>query len=506
MTRQLIISLSVFAAVYVVALGIILKRQGRAGDSLVEFFVSGRNLGIGTAIATLGATEIGLITIAYNAQTGFNQGFSAFHIGFAALIGCIFIGLTGFVVRPLRRTGVLTVPEFYGQRFGRNIRVLGALVMAAGGILNMGLFLKVAALFIAAMLNIGAAGIGTNTIMIVLIVVSVAYTCYGGMRSVIATDLFQFILLSAALIVIVAYLSTVIPFGDALDKVQEIKGTAGFDPLQNPDFGPSYFLWMIVVAGVVSAAIWPTALSRALCIEREETVTRAYFAASSIFLARMVIPAFLGVLALVYFNTASLSGGLAQQTLLGPFGSDGDLVAMPVMLRQLLPPWLLGFVAVAMIATFMSTQDSYLFCWSSIISRDILGPLFNKVDDKKFQFAATRFGIIAIACYELYWGLIYQGGEDIWDYLTVSGSIYFCSGIILLAGGLYWPRATGRGALFALILGFTAVLSLGPLKQALGITWSNPAIGFGAIALALAGFILGSLSDRDPRKGGEGNP
>lgn len=74
-------------------------------DRLSEFFVSGRDVGLWSAIATLGATEIGLITIAYNAQKGFNEDFAAFHIGIAALIGCVFVGLTGFIVAPLRRTG-----------------------------------------------------------------------------------------------------------------------------------------------------------------------------------------------------------------------------------------------------------------------------------------------------------------------------------------------------------------------------------------------------------------
>jgi len=499
MTRQLLIYLGLFTLAYVVVLGLILKRQGRADTSLVEFFVSGRNLGIGTAIATLGATEIGLITIAYNAQKGFNEGFAAFHIGLAALIGCLFIGLTGFVVRPLRRTGVLTLPEFYEQRFGRDVRIFGAIVMALGGILNMGLFLKVAALFIAAMLNIPNLSFSANLIMIVLIVVSVGYTSYGGMRSVIATDIFQFVLLTAGLLLGVFYLNGIISFDKIVTVVQQQKSVSGFDPFVNPSFGVTYFFWMIVVAGIVSAAIWPTALSRALCIEKEENVPKAYLAASIIFLSRMIIPAFLGVLAFAYFNSPELSGSLAQDTLLKPFGSDADLVAMPVMLRVTLPPWLLGFMAVAMIATFMSTQDSYLFCWSSIIARDILGPLTGKTDDTKFQILATRIGIIAIACYELYWGLVYQGGEDVWDYLTVSGSIYFCSGIVLLTGGLYWKRATRRGALLALIFGFSAVLSLGPLKQALGITLTNAEIGFGAIALALAGFILGSLSEAAPK-------
>ncbi len=494
MSDSTVLFLVLFSSIYIAL--IIFSHRRRTGHStgLSEFFVSGRDLGLGTAIATLGATEIGLITIAYNAQKGFNEGFSAFHIGLAALIGCAFVGLLGFVVKPIRRTGVLTLPEYYEQRFGRDIRIFGAIVMALGGILNMGLFLKVASSFLAAMLAAKGVGIDVNILMISLIVVSVAYTCYGGMRSVIITDIFQFVLLAAGLLAAVFFLNSLIPMDQAVALIAEKKGAAGFDPFTNPNFGASYVMWMVLVAGVVSAAIWPTALTRALCIEKEETVQPAYLIASVIFLSRMIIPAFLGVMAFCYFALP----GLGPSSLLQAHGSDADLVATPLMLGHSMPGPLLAFLAVAMFASFMSTQDSYLFCWASILSRDVIGPIFGTVDSETAQKLGTRLLIVAIAAYELYWGLIYEGSEDIWDYLAVSGSIYFCSGIVLLAGGLYWKGATRRGALWALIFGFAAIIGLAPIKDALGLSGlSGPEIGFAAIALSLGGFIAGSLSERN---------
>ena len=497
MADSIILFLGVFSLCYVAAILLAHRGKAHAKGGLTEFFVAGRTLGLGAAIATLGATEISLITIAYNAQKGFNEGFAAFHIGLAALIGCAFVGAIGFVVKPIRRTGVLTLPEYYEQRFGRDIRIFGAIVMALGGILNMGLFLKVASLFLAAMLSVKGAEINVNLLMVVLIAGAVVYTCYGGMRSVIITDIFQFVLLSAGLLFAIVFLTGLVPLDHAMEIVREHKGAGGFYPFANESFGVSYVLWMILVAGVVSAAIWPTALSRALCIENEKTVQRAYLIASVIFLARMVIPAFLGVLAFAYFATPSLGPG----ELLGAYGGDSDLVAMPLMLGHAMPGWLLAFLAVAMFASFMSTQDSYLFCWASILSRDVLGPIFGTIDNERAQKMGTRVLIVAIALYELYWGLVYEGREDIWDYLAVSGSIYFCSGIVLLVGGLYWKGATRRGAMWALILGFSAIVALAPVKTALGLDGvSSPVIGFAAIGLSLFGFIAGSLSDTRARR------
>ncbi len=254
---------------------------------------------------------------------------------------------------------------------------------------------------------------------------------------------------------------------------------------------------MIFVAGIVSSAVWPTALTRALCVKEERDVSRAYLISSVVFMGRMMLPAFLGVLAYAYFTQQGDAGAAA----LAVHGADKDLVATPLMLRMALPEWLIGFLVIAMFATFMSTQDSYLFCWSSIIARDILGPLTGRVHDAGFQVRTTRICIVLIALYEIYWGLFYAGEEDIWDYIAISGSIYFCSGVVLLAGGLYWPRATRRGALTALLLGFSALAGLGPIKAALGLeAVSAPVIGFASIALALLGFVLGSLSEPAPQR------
>ena len=87
--------------------------------------------------------------------------------------------------------------------------------------------------------------------------------------------------------------------------------------------------------------------------------------------------------------------------------------------------------------------------------------------------------------------------EDVWTYIAITGSIYFCSGIVLLAGGLYWNGATRLGAWGALICGFSALFALGPIKEATVFSeWSDAQIGFFTIGLSIFGLIAGSLVER----------
>ena len=69
MADSTLLYLAIFSILYVLAILLAHRGKVRAEGGLKEFFVSGRDLGLGTAIATLGATEIGLITIAYNARS-----------------------------------------------------------------------------------------------------------------------------------------------------------------------------------------------------------------------------------------------------------------------------------------------------------------------------------------------------------------------------------------------------------------------------------------------------
>ena len=117
-------------------------------NNFSDFMIAGRNVNLALSVVTMLGTEMGLITVMYTAQTGVNGLFASFHIGLAAFIITLIIGLTGFVIVKLRALEVKSIPEYYQLRFGKKVRILGAFLLVLGGILNMGLFLKVGALFI----------------------------------------------------------------------------------------------------------------------------------------------------------------------------------------------------------------------------------------------------------------------------------------------------------------------------------------------------------------------
>lgn len=471
--------------------------------NMASYIGAGRALGTCLGIATMTGTEMGLITIMYSAEKGFEGGFATFHIALAAGLVTLAVGATGFIVARLRDLRVLTIPEFYERRFGRGVRVFGAMVLIFGGVLNMGLFLKVGSQFIVGITGMSADAQALPYVMGALLGLVLVYTVLGGMISVVITDYIQFVVLSFGLLLTTGLAIYHLGWRSLFDTVAAHMGEGGFNPLaEGSAFGPEYVLWMFFL-GLVSCAIWPTAVARALAMESTQAVKRQYMWSSVSFLIRFLIPYFWGICAFVFFVTAApdLQALFIDE---GPTGEPamGSLTAMPVFLGRILPAGLIGILSAAMIAAFMSTHDSYLLVWSSVITQDIVAPLKRGKLPAKTRVLLTRIIIVVIGGYLFYWGMIYKGKDDIWDYMAITGAIYFTGAFALLLFGLYTKWASRAGAYASLIAGTSAVVGLGPVMEKINAAlagWgaafelTSERAGLGAVALAVIAMVVFSL-------------
>ena len=462
-----------------------------------DFLVAGRSLRTRLGIATMIGSELGLVTAMFAAQKGFASGFAAFHIGLMAGIATLVVGITGFIVVPLRRMGVMTIPEFYQKRFGsRRLRIFGGVVLAAAGILNMGLFLRAGGEFVAGITGIEWEAV--KWVMSAMILLVLVYTALGGMVSVVITDYVQFVVLSLGLLLACVLAVVKVGWSNLVTGVEKIHGDGGFDPFAADGVGGSYVGWMFFL-GIISCAVWQTAVMRACAAESVAVVRRMYIWSSLGFMIRFMIPQFIGICALVYF----FQGG--NETFFDATGTvSGDssvtMRAMPVFLGQLLPMGLIGLVAAGMIAAFMSTHDTYLLCWASVLTEDVVNPSRGGRMSQQARLLLTRVLLFVIAGFLVIWGLWYELGQDLWDYMAVSGSIYFTGAFAILLLGLYWKGATAAGAFTALSIGLLAVVGLKPVQELLHIAdflkdneIKGEHIGLSLAAFSLVAMVLVSL-------------
>lgn len=490
-----------------VLIGFYVNRRIRG---MSDFLVAGRSIRTKLGVATMIGSELGLVTAMFAAQKGFTGGFAAFHIGVLGLLAALVVGFSGMIVVPLREMKVMTIPEFYERRFSRKLRIIGGLILALSGILNMGMFLKAGAIFVT-----GLTGMNDPTtikvVMTIMILLVLAYTTLGGMVSVVLTDYIQFVVLSIGLLISVALAISTLGWSNIVEGVQTVHGVAGFDPLNEEGFGISYVVWMFFL-GLISCNVWQTSVMRACSAESVKVVKKLYIWSSIGFMVRFIIPQFLGICALTYFLTNPELASYFFEADGTTIVAEHSLEAMPVFLSQLLPIGLIGLVGAGMLAAFMSTHDTYLLCWSSVLVEDVVNPIARNRLSSKQRIYMTRGFLVLIAAFLLIWSMWFKLEDDLWDYMAVSGAVYFTGAFVVLTAGIYWKRASSFGAWLALIAGTIAIFGLTPVQRlfALDGTFKQHGIDSAEVGLTACGtaavlMVIGSLLVPDKPKTVEGN-
>jgi solute:Na+ symporter, SSS family len=444
------------------------------------YFVAGRRVKVALGSATLIATEIGIVTFMYFGELGYVSGFSCFVLGIIGFIGYLVIGKTGFIVSGLRSLKIVTIPEFYELKYGKGVRLLGGILLFIGGVLNMGIFLKMDGLFLTQTMGLGGGML--FTVMTIMLVIVVSYTILGGMFSVVITDYIQFVVLSAGMLIATLFVLVHVSWSDMAGAVVSHLGTDGVNPVTNPRFGWSFIVWMLIGSVAISALNQPAA-SKAFASESPE-VGRKVFLYTGITLAgRYMVPMIWGVAALAVF---------------GP--GENPALAMPKLLGMVVPSGLLGLMIAGMLAASMSTYSAYMLAWSSVATRDIIGPMTNHAFSERTTIFTTRIITGLIGLFILVFGLLYEIPATAFQYTAITGAMYAAGAFGCVAAGLYWKKSNIIGAYASLGLGAFApvgFLVLDLIKESL-----PPQIlflvdvnlsGFLSFFLAVAGMVVGSL-------------
>ena len=449
-----------------------------------HFIVAGREMNLYLGIASLAATEFGVVTCMYTAQLGYEKGFAGATPGILMAISMFVVGVTGFCIKPLRDAGVMTIPEFFQERFGTKVRTMGGVVIVLGGLLNMGIFLRKGGEFL--VYSTGMNPHYLETMMTALLVGVAVYTILGGMLSVLVTDYLQFVVMSVGLIAVTVLILVNIGWGTLVSAVQSHHGAAGFNPFVGTNTGMG---WQFVVFNAIMnfavVLTWQTTVARVLAAKDTATGRRVYTATSFFFVCRFLIPGIWGIAAL-----ATLAPGIITK--------ETTAFAMPMFLCTFVPAGLMGLLIAAMLAADMSTDSSYMLTWASVIYNDILAPFRRRRQwTERRGLLVNRAIVAAIGLFLLFYGLWYPLQGNVWDYLTVTGSIYLSSMATMLIACCYWKRANNWGATGAIILGAAIPLGFLILKFLYPKQLEPPVYahysGIASYVLAAAAMIVGSL-------------
>jgi len=457
---------SVIALYFALVFGVAIAAGRRGRGSQRDFFLAGRNVGWFVVGASIFASNIGsehLVGLAGTAAAPVEEGGGVPVAQFEIMAGLVLLLLAWLFAPFYLRSGVFTMPEFLERRYSAGPRAYLAWLSVVGYVLT-----KIS-------VTIAAGGIVFETLMgvpfwtgaILIVLITGAYTVWGGLRVVLYTDMVQmFILLGGALCVSAFGLS-------ALGGVEGMRAAVAPEALSlwrgmnHPEFP-----WTGILFGAPILAVWywctdqfivqRVLSAHGLAEARRGALFAAYLKQLPLFL--FVLP---GVIALALSNTGRLE--LAE--------SDA---ALPALITALLPGGLRGLVAAGLLAALMSSLSSTFNSCSTIITVDIYRRMHPRASEPHLVRVGqlATIGMVGLALLwipnmNLVGGTLFIYLQSVQAYIAPPIAAVFLLGVL-------WRGATAWGASAALAVG--ALLGLSRLL----LEMSAGRLGEGTLLRALA--------------------
>lgn len=375
-------------------------KKGWKAESEEDFLLSGRKVTIPAFVATLVSTWYGGILGVgeFSYQFGISQ-WLIFGVPFYFFSAIFAVLLAG----KIRLNKALTIPEAISDRYNP----------VAGRISALPIFILVSPapyiLMLGVLFQYMIGGDVPYLLYASLVALfSVLYITIGGFGAVIRTDVLQIILMFGGFLMLLFFsISEFGGFGVLFSELPEL----------HKDFTGG-FSWQYILVWFF-IALWtfvdPSFHQRAAAADSPETARNGIFISIAFWTFFDFLTCFTGMYAFVI-----LGGGL-----------ENPILSYPILADKLLPIGLKGLFFITLLATIMSTLDSYLFISGQTLGRDYLKQYLPATEANKL----TRAGIFASAIIGILLTIIYPSVIDLW---YVIGSVCI-PGLLIPVLGIYLP-------------------------------------------------------------------
>lgn len=372
LTQVHVISM-VLTLIVVTMVGIYSIRQVRTS---ADFAVGGRSIGVSMIAGTIMGTLVGGASTIGTAQLAFKVGFSAWWFTLGAGIACLFLGL--FLAKPLRESGVSTVPQFLANVYGENAGPVASIFSSLGIFLNIiGQILSAVAL-ITSMFQVPP--LLAASIAVVLVI---SYVIFGGVWGTGMVGVIKLLLvyISLAAAGILSY-QLLGGLGGLTAKFPPYPWFSLFGRGFNTDAAAGFSL----VVGVLST----------------QTYLQAMFSGRDVSTSRR--GALISALLIPPIGLASIMVGLYMRS---HFPEIDPREALPLFILQFLNPWVGGMVLATLLLSVVGTGAGLTLGISTMLSQDIYKKFVNPKASDGRVLAVTRGIIVAVALATL----VFVGGN-----------------------------------------------------------------------------------------------
>lgn len=412
----------------VLFIGLVVSRQ--KDNDIKEYFLAGKNLGWLAIGASLFATNISSEHLVGLAGAGSIHGFGVGHFEWMA---AIILLLLGWIFAPIfLRANVNTVPQFFGKRFDDRSRIYLTIVSVFAY-----LFTKIGVTLLAGGLVLKEVlGWDMFTSAVFIVLLTGLYTVVGGMYSVVYTQIFQSIILILGAVLLSLYGLFEVGGFSALSSQLPSDYFQVLKPLSDPNLP-----WTGILLGAPILGIWywcsdQYIIQRILSAKGLKDARKGTVLAATLKLFPIFFLIFPGLIAAILYPDVK-----------------GDSAYSLLLSGSLLPSGIKGIVIAGFFAALMSSLSSSFNSAASLFALDIYHFIRPKASEHEVvlvgRLSTMLFLIAAISIIPLLKMI------DTHIYIQLQAlQAYIAPPIVcVFLFGIFWKKASSRGAIWALIIG-----------------------------------------------------
>ncbi|MBQ9905195.1 MAG: sodium/proline symporter [Oscillospiraceae bacterium] len=485
-----------------IAIGAVFSKKNK---DVSDFYLGGRKLGPLVSAMSAEASDMsswllmGLPGVAYLCGLA-EAGWTAIGLAVGTYLNWL------FVAKRLRiysqKTGSITIPDFFSDRFHDNNHVLSGI---AALIILIFFVPYTASGFSACGKLFGTLfGLDYHIAMILAAIIIIAYTSMGGFLAASFTDLIQSIVMTTALAIIVMFgISNAGGWNAVAENAKSIPDYLHLTVTRSLNSDGTFSQTGYGFLPIVSTLAWglgyfgmPHILLRFMATEDEKKIKLSRRIASVWVVIAMGVAILIGIVG----NQLSVNGKIG--TLWAADGTNTSETIVMEMAKLLskhgfAAAMVAGLIFAGILACTMSTSDSQLLAASSSMSENIMKGVFKMKLNEKQSMLVARCVLIVIAILGVI--LAWNPNSSVFRVVSFAWAGFGATfGPVMLAS-LFWKRCNKYGAIAGLVVGgvmiFVWKFIVRPLGGALDIYELLP-----AFICAFVAIIVTSLVTKAPEK------
>lgn len=428
MVQELFTTEGYIVIVYIVAIFFIGIWGATKTDTFEDYWSTSGNLGIIFLAGTVLATQWGGVTLLGIAGFGYEHLWMGVWYSLGAVIRFLFWALLLAIV--LRKIAAFSISEWFGLRFDNKNAIVMTILNLVVSLGLLGAQFVAFGTVVTVFFNVPF----TESIIVGAILVTI-YTILGGMWGIAYTDVVQVIISGGAAVFMIMYLTATRGGFATLRATTNTFPEGYFDPHTIAPLGDLSMGWLFFLTLIF---LWLADMFLNHNMQRmvsAKNLKVAYWA-----------PIFGGMSYLLIAYISPALGAYARFIFEEPL--ENPDFAFPMLAMELLPAYLAGLVAAALLAVVMSSGDGYLLGPSTLAANDLYRAFRPEASEQKVLRVARviTLGYASIALLSaLYFETII---ELILAYLTIGWAV-----IPALWASVAWRRATPNAVFWSMVIG-----------------------------------------------------